>query len=400
MIRTVAVYTSSRADFGLMVPMIRLMCADPEFDVVIVATGAHFSDRHGRTIEEIRAENLDARVIEMPVDMGDGTPAGVVAEAGRILIALAPVLAEMAPDLLVVLGDRTDALPAPFAGTVLGIPVLHVSGGDVTEGAIDDGVRHAMTKLSHVHAPSIATYGTRIEQLGEEAWRIHVVGHPGLDGISDEADPDAGTMLDGMGLDPEAGFTLVTFHPVTVGEDETRRQLAALLTAADDVETQIVFTYPNADAGHRVIIDAIEDYAKRKHGRCAVARSLGRRGYLGVLSRAGCVVGNSSSGLVEAASFGVPVVNIGDRQRGRLAPKNVTSVPGCADAIAAAWHDGLAASAKGRFRGMKNPYAGSDAASALVDVIRELPAREELLHKRFLDLDRASTRNISTETSS
>jgi UDP-hydrolysing UDP-N-acetyl-D-glucosamine 2-epimerase len=391
MIRTVAVYTSSRADFGLLLPMIRLMSTDPEFDVVVIATGAHFSERHGRTIDEVRAQNLNVRLVEMPVDGGDGTPTGVVAEAGRILIALAPVLAETTPDLLVVLGDRTDALPAPFAGTVMGIPVLHVSGGDVTEGAIDDGVRHAMTKLSHVHAPSIPAYGRRIEQLGEEAWRIHVAGHPGLDGITDEVASDATETLAGLGLDPTAAFTLVTFHPVTVGEDETRRQLAALLSAADAVEVQILFTYPNADAGHRIIVDAIENYAERHPDRCSVARSLGRRGYLGMLAIAGCVVGNSSSGIVEAASFGVPVVNIGERQRGRLAPENVTSVPGDAAAVASAWRAGLAAAAEGRFRNMRNPYAAADGARVLVDAIRVLPPRANLLHKRFVDCDRSTS---------
>lgn len=384
MTRKLAFVTSARSDFGLLLPLIRAAETDGRFAATVLVTGMHLSAGDGASLAEIKAAGLSSPLVMVAADPGDDSPARVGMAMGAAVTGFAQALDRLRPDVLVVLGDRFDMMPAVVAALPLTVPVAHISGGELTEGVIDDCIRHAVTKLSHLHFPAMPEYARRLERLGEETWRIHVTGEPGLDVIARHPYRPREDLFAELGLDPARPLTIFTQHPESIDPAGSADAIARVLAAADRVDSQIVLTYPNSDPGSAAIIAAITAFAAaRPH--CRLVPSLGRARYLDVLKQADCMVGNSSSGIVEAASFRLPVVNIGERQRGRVAPANVLHVPTDTDAVAEAWARALSPAFRAGLAELANPYGDGHAVERILAVLGGVELGPRLITKKFND---------------
>jgi UDP-hydrolysing UDP-N-acetyl-D-glucosamine 2-epimerase len=347
----------------------------------------HLSPEFGLTWLQIAADGF---VINRKVEMllSSDTPVGVSKAMGLGLIRFADALNDLQPDIVVVLGDRFEIFAAAQAAMNLRIPIAHIHGGELTEGAVDDAIRHALTKLAHLHFTSTEVYRQRVIQLGEQPERVFNVGAPGLDNVCRLPLLDRNALEESINFKLGPRNLLVTFHPVTLENATAAEQFGELLQALDGFDdVHVIFTYSNADAGSRVIATLIEDYQSRHPARVAAFVSLGSLRYLSAMRHVDAVVVNSSSGILEAPAFKIPTVNIGDRQRGRLCAASVLHCPPQADAIRAAlqrvWSGELAET----LVNLKNPY-GMGGASA--EIKRNLKAFElqDLLKKRFFDIER------------
>lgn len=385
MTRRIAIVTSARSDFGLLQPVIAALMTDPAFVVTVFASGMHHSLMHGHTIDEVRAAIPPACLHEVPVWQSDDTAGAVGHLMASALEAFTQAFVAVKPELLLVLGDRFDMFPAVLAAMPLMIPIAHISGGEITEGVIDDAIRHAITKLSHVHFPSQKAYAERLERMGEESWRVIVTGEPGLDALRDFPFRTRAEVLAELNLDPALPLSIVTCHPETLEPENTRHLIESTLAAADQVKCQIVITYPNGDPGSDVIIKAIERYCDGRPG-CVVWPSLGRHRFLDVLNQCVCMVGNSSSGIVETASFALPTLNLGLRQSGRLAPRNVIALSDYThQTVLTAWRRAIDPTFRATLVGMENPYGDGYAVERIVTALKGLPLDRTLLHKKFVD---------------
>ncbi len=383
--RTIGVVTVARSDYGILRPVIERIARDPELDLMLIAAGMHLAPAYGHTIDEIEGDGyrVDATVEML---LASDSPEGVAATTGLGTIGFAREYARRRPDLLLVLGDRFEVHAAVTAALPFTIPVAHVHGGESTEGLIDEPIRHAITKMSHLHFASTERYARRIVQLGEEPWRVTVSGAPGLDAIA-ALDPLAQAELaDLVGSPAEGGFVLVTYHPVTLEYEKTAEQVAALVTALERVDRPVVITHPNADTARGDVLRALEAFAAAREN-AVIVPSAGSRAYLSLMAHADAMVGNSSSGIIEAASFKLPVVNIGIRQRGRVRADNVIDSDDGAESISAAIDQALSADFRSSLNGLQNPYGDGAAAARIVDRLRDVDLDSRLLVKRFHDLD-------------
>ena len=378
--RRVAVVTTGRADYGMYRPVLKLLQERPDVELRIVAGGMHVSEAHGLTVRDLERDGFTiAERVDFlePLD----TPEAVAVSAGRAHIGFARAYARQRPDLLLTLGDRFEMHAAVAAAVPFCIPVAHIAGGDVTEGAMDDALRNAISKLAHVHFPLTEAAAERLRAMDEEAWRITVSGAPSLDEAVRFTPIERHALLASWGLDPSVRFVLVTYHPVTLEYTSTDAQVGELLAALEPLDCALVFTAPNADTSRDTIAREIGALAARRRG-VHVSPALGQSHYFSALAHADAMIGNSSSGLIEAATFQLPVVNIGDRQRGRLRPDNVIDVP-CARAAIA---EGVARARSASFRrgldGLANPYGSGDGARRIVDVLTTVELSPRLLRKR------------------
>jgi UDP-N-acetylglucosamine 2-epimerase (non-hydrolysing) len=380
--RRVAVVTGTRAEFGLLRWLIEDLRDDERAELQLVVTGAHLSADHGATITEIEAAQIPVAAT-VDLDLADDSPLGVARSTGRGVAAMAETLQRLAPDVVVVLGDRYEILAAATAALILRIPVAHVHGGETTEGAIDEAIRHAVTKMSHLHFAAAEPYRRRIVQLGEDPDRVWTVGALGLDSIARLAplDDDALRALLG-GWDPGPAPLLVTYHPATLGSVDPAEATGALLEALDAFgDRRVLITEANADAGGRAVNAALRAWAAERGERARIFASLGQRGFLTAMRRAGAVVGNSSSGILEAPALGVPTVNVGDRQHGRLRAPSVIDVgedpaairAGIERALGGTWTAGT-------------PYGTPGASERIRAVLLTHPLDATVLRKRFHDL--------------
>ncbi len=381
-LRTLGFVTSARSDFGLLRPLIEAAAADPRLRTVVYATGMHFSHAHGHSLDEIREAGFDP--VPVPVERTDDGPRAMAEAIGRGVTAFASALTATPPDLLVVMGDRYDMMPAVLAALPLTIPVAHLAGGERTEGVIDDAIRHAVTKMSHLHFPTLPDYARRLMRLGEEPWRITVTGEPGLDVLRDFPFKSRAEVLGELGLESGQPVCVFTFHPETLSPAATGAAIAEVLAAAAAMPSQLVLTYPNGDTSADVIIAAIEAFGADRPG-CRVVPHLGRTRYLHLLRHAAAMIGNSSSGIVEAASFGLPVVDIGERQAGRLAPANVLRVPAERAAVATAWRRALSTAFRMGLQDLINPYGDGHAVPRILTRLAEEELGPRLLIKRFYE---------------
>jgi len=382
--RTIGVVTSSRADLGIYLPVLRAIQAHPSLRLRVIATGMHLSVEHGLTVELIEASGIavDERIDSVVPDEG---PNRVGRSIARGLEGFAVLFARWRPEVLMVLGDRFDMYPAALAALPWKVPVAHLHGGELTEGAIDDALRHSLTKLSHLHFVSTHRAARRVIQLGEEPWRVVVSGAPALDQVATHQ-PLAREQLEAhVGLSLTPAPLLVTYHPVTLEVEQAAWQLEQLLTALSKTDRPVVITPPNADPGGSVIADRLRSFA-RTHPRTVLVRDLGTRAYFSLMRLAAAMVGNSSSGLLEAPSFGLPVVNVGTRQQGRERAANVIDVGYSAEEI----FEGLANALDPAFRrgldGLTNPYGDGRAAPRIVARLAEVPLDHRLIAKRFVDV--------------
>jgi UDP-N-acetylglucosamine 2-epimerase (non-hydrolysing)/GDP/UDP-N,N'-diacetylbacillosamine 2-epimerase (hydrolysing) len=384
--RRVCVVTGGRADYGLLRWVMTEIDADPTLALQVVVTGMHLSPEFGLSYREVEADGF---VITARVEMllSSDTPVGVGKSIGLGVIGFAEALAALRPDVLLVLGDRFEILAAVQAALVARIPVAHIAGGDTTEGAFDESIRHAITKMAHLHFVTNEMSARRVRQLGENPAHVFTVGSPGIDGIRRLSLLDRRALEAALGYRFQRSNLLVTFHPVTLdarsSESQVRRLLAALDRLGDDVG--VVFTLPNADPDGRAVAALIEDYvARRPHARAFA--SLGQERYLSLMAQTDAVVGNSSSGLYEAPTIGTPTVNIGDRQRGRLQASSVVNCEPEENAIVSAIGKALALDTKG----VVNPYGDGYSAARIRDGLKAIPDFRALLQKRFFDVSEAT----------
>jgi UDP-hydrolysing UDP-N-acetyl-D-glucosamine 2-epimerase len=391
--RTVAIFTGNRAEYGLQYPILRAVDRHPALDYRLLVSGAHLDANFGRTLDEIRADgfHVDAEVV---IDMDASSLFATAQAIGSGVLSISKVLAQMQPDLMVVYADRFEGLAAVIASSQMNIPTAHVEGGDLTEGgALDDSVRHAMTKLSHLHFTTNVQATKRILGLGEEPWRVHTVGFPAIDLIAEGRYASADVVRDRLGLDLSRGIVLFTQHSVTTEFDRAQAHVRPALEAIARLAaegTQVILTYPNNDAGGRAIIEELKAFAERNLPNVQTHRSLGRHLYHGVLalakdaSRHVACVGNSSSGIKETPAFACPTVNIGSRQDGRLRGRNVIDVDydcrAIVDAVHRCFHD---EEFRDLCRRTENPYYLGDAGPKIANVLATVPLDQALLRKRM-----------------
>lgn len=375
--RRLRLLTTGRADWNILAPVARALHADPAFDLGLIVTGGHLDVDQGLTVEVVEATGLP---ISARVPWGQGSP---TVRAARVLEGVAAALSADPPDMLILLGDRFETLAAAQGATLAGVPLVHLSGGDVTEGAMDDGFRHAITKLAHLHLAFHQSAGRRVRQMGEAPDRVHVVGNPALDGLVEAARISDAELERRLGAPLVAPNLLVTFHPVTLQPDHGQAELEALLAALDRLGDggTIWITEPNADPGGAVIRDRIREWAQAR-SNVHVCTALGDA-YPALAARCRAVVGNSSSGLAEAPTLGVATIDVGQRQSGRLAGPSVIRSQAEPGAILAALS---AADALGP-DAMRNPYGDGRSVPRIVSILKTAPSREPLLRKPFVDLE-------------
>ena len=358
---------------------------DPELTLLLAVTGMHLSDRFGLTWREIAEDGfaIDARV---EILSADESPLAVARSMARGLSGMAEAFERLGPDIVVVLGDRFEILAAAQAAMVMRIPLAHIHGGESTEGAIDEAMRHSVTKMAQLHFVACEPYARRVVQLGEQPDRVFCFGAPGLDAIDRLDLPDIGALEYALGSELGEGFLLVTYHPVTLCDRDPGDAVSELLASLDEFpERRIVITGVNADPDHDRVARQIADYAERRGQTVLLRTSLGRVLYLGAMRHCAVVVGNSSSGIIEAPAMRVPSVNLGERQRGRL---RSASVIDCAEAradIVAALRKALSPEFQAAARRTASAYGHGGASQKIKRVLKEAPL-DGILMKRFYDL--------------
>ncbi len=381
MFRTICAVTGSRADWGLLRPVLEAIREEPRLILQLVVTGSHLDLSQGNTQDSIPADGfeIDARV---DIDLGVDTVVGVTRSLGRGVMAFADQLSILKPDLLLVLGDRYEILAAVQAALIARIPVAHIAGGDVTEGAYDDAIRHSITKMSHLHFVTNQAAYQRVLQLGEPEHRVFLTGSPGIDQLKNTPLLTRAELASALDFQFQERNLAVTFHPATLDEEDAVDQVDQLLAAIDQLgeDTGVIFTGSNADTRGDSVNARIADYAV-EHERSKWFFSLGQQRYYSLVAQADAVVGNSSSGLYEAPSLGTPTVNIGSRQDGRLKADSVIDCPPRADmirkAIETAYH--LDAS------NVVNPYGNGRATEQIIQILTDDWDRFELIRKSFVD---------------
>ncbi|MFA5016056.1 MAG: UDP-N-acetylglucosamine 2-epimerase [Methylobacter sp.] len=383
--RKICVVTGSRAEYGLLYWLMKEIQDDSALELQIIVTGMHLSPEFGLTWKQVEQDGF---IIHRKVEMllSSDTPVGISKSIGLGVIGFADALECLRPDVLVVLGDRFEIFAACQAAMTHRIPIAHIHGGEITEGAVDDAIRHAITKMSHLHFTATESYRQRVIQLGEQPQRVFNVGAPGLDNIFRLQ------LLDKPQLEQAIGFKLgkrnllVTFHPVTLENATAASQFGNLLKALDCFDdSHIIFTLPNADADGRVIIGMIEQYRQRFPERIASFVSLGSLRYLSALKYMDAVIGNSSSGLIEAPAFKIGTINIGDRQKGRLCADSVIHCGPEVDAIVQAFNRLFSEKFQESLKTVENPY-GNSGASAKIKELLKSQSLDGVLKKSFYDL--------------
>jgi UDP-hydrolysing UDP-N-acetyl-D-glucosamine 2-epimerase len=383
----VVAVTGTRAEYGLLRPVLEALRADAHFEVGLVVTGMHLADAFGRTVEAIEADGLPIEARVEMLDAGDDTGLGVARAVGRATAGIAEAFERLRPDLVLLVGDRFEQLAAAQAALFLRLPVAHLFGGDRTEGAFDESIRHAITKLAQVHLVSNEASARIVLQLGEDPAHVHVVGSPAIDELVRRLPIDRtaqrAVLARELGIRFGDPTVLVTFHPATLHPDEPVDQLDELLEALDGLGpgAGVVITKANADPGGRAINARIDAWAADR-ANVAAFDSVGNEQYHALLGAVDAVVGNSSSGLYEAPSMGVPTVNVGDRQAGRIRASSVIDVEPRAAAIRAGIDRALA----GDWSNTVNPYGDGRATERILAVLRAIDDPRQLVVKRFHEI--------------
>lgn len=379
--RRIAVVTVARSDYGIYKSILHAIRMDKELELRLLVGGMHLSPEFGNTVTDIESDGFEiAAKIEML--LSSDSPEGVAKSIGLGVLGFAQAYADVRPDLLLLLGDRFEMLSAAVAALPYGMPIAHIHGGESTEGAMDEAIRHSITKMSHLHFASTEAYAKRIIQMGEEPWRVTISGAPSLDNLAKIP------LLKKEALEERFGFSLkdktllVTYHPVTSEPEDTTHHVEELLAALKESGFALIFTSPNADHQGRSILQKIQDFVLH-HPRAWFVANLGQQGYFSLMGQVAAMVGNSSSGMIEAASFGLPVVNIGSRQRGRVHGQNVLNVGYERKEIS----EGIRRATQPPFKlglaNMKNPYGEGQAAEKIVSKLKNVPLNRELIVKRF-----------------
>jgi UDP-hydrolysing UDP-N-acetyl-D-glucosamine 2-epimerase len=390
--RKITAVTVARSDFGILLPVLRRIQQDPDLELRLVVSGMHLAPEFGLTWRAIEADGfaIDDRVEML---LSSDTSEGIAKSMGLGTIGFAQVYGRHRPDILLTLGDRAEMHAAVVAALPFTIPVAHIHGGEVSYGAIDDALRHSITKLSHLHFVATERCAARVVQMGEEPWRVTVAGAPALDNLRHMPLLSTRELEKRFGLCLTPPPLLVTFHPVTVEFAHTARYMSELLAALQEANLPVVFTKPNADTNGRVAVKLIEEFVagrSRKGGtdrlsgpQAYLVDNLGTQAYFSLMNVAAAMVGNSSSGLIEAPSFRLPVVNIGNRQQGRCRAANVIDVGYERAAIAQGIRRALQPDFRASLRDLVNPFGAGTAADTIVTRLKETALEDRLIRKRF-----------------
>ena len=382
--KKICVITGTRAEYGLLSKLMKRIKDCPDMQLQIIATNMHLSPEFGLTYREIEADGFR---IDKKVEMllSSDTRNATTKSLGLGIIGFADAFEALTPDVVVILGDRYEMLGAASAALLYGIPIAHISGGDVTEGAYDDAIRHSISKMSHLHFTSAEEYRQRVIQLGEQPDRVFNFGAIGLDNMRKIQFLDRQSLEQSMGFEIGEDCILVTYHPVTMERNSAESQFGALLKAIDRVGCRVIFTKPNSDSDGRVIIKMIDEYVAANSDKAACYTSLGYMRYLSALQFVKAVVGNSSSGILEVPSFGIPTVNIGDRQKGRLRADSVIDCNTDVDSIEKAIRDALSQEWQTIARNATNPYEQPGTVARIFEVLQQCDL-SQMKQKRFYDI--------------
>lgn len=382
MSRKITVITGTRAEYGLLYPVMRAIQNHPKLDISIIATGMHLSPSHGYTIKEIKNDGFK---VDVAVDMllSNDTGASMSKSLGIGIIGITQALEQLKPDIVLVLGDRDEPFAGAIAASHMNIPVAHIHGGDsTTGGCIDESIRHSITKFAHIHFPATEESAARIEKLGEEPWRIHTVGAPGLDTILNTTLLPKKQLTERYSLNAGEPLLLVVQHPVTTQPENAANEMRTTMEVLTELKIRTILVYPNSDAGGRSMIEVINEFKYLPFLR--TFKSLPHIEYLSLLAIADALVGNSSSGIIEASSFHLPVVNIGIRQEGRQRVDNVIDVVSDKEKIIEAINTTLHDEAfKQKVNECVNPYGDGRAGLRIAEVLAGLNIDQKLLQKKI-----------------
>jgi UDP-hydrolysing UDP-N-acetyl-D-glucosamine 2-epimerase len=378
-VRKILYVTGTRADYGLMKQTLDAIESTPSLALEIVASGMHLMPEFGMTLKEVVAYYPNVHVLNADYSTDDRESAALF--AGAAIQGLTHTIRETNADIVLLLGDRAEMLAGAVAATYLGVPIAHVHGGDVSS-TVDEHVRHAITKLAHIHFPATQKSAKRLIKMGEEPWRIHNVGSPAVDAIRNERFITPNEIARLYNLDLSQPIILVVQHPVSSEVDDAPLQMGATLDAIVQFKLQTIVIFPNADAGGRAMIRVLEQY--RSHEFLQVFETVPRTHYLSLMNAVNVLVGNSSSGIIESPLFHLPVVNVGTRQRGRECASNIINVDYDTSQIVAAIKTALEDTMFGKkVRRCKNPYGDGTASAQIVDVLREVEINTRLLQKHM-----------------
>ena len=380
--RKILVVTGTRAEYGLLYWTMKRIVGDNELQLQLIVTGNHLVPEYGYTVEAIRKDGFK---IDEEIDMlvNSNKKSGIAKSMGLELIQMAQAFDRLKPDLLLILGDRYETFIAATCAMIMNIPIAHMNGGESTEGAIDEQIRHAITKMAHIHFPGTEYYKKRIIKMGEEPWRVFNVGEAGIENIKRLKFMSKQEMEKELSIKFNKKMFLITYHPVTLDVDNIEEQIDNLLKAISRFNAIYIFTYPNADFGSKIIINKIENFSK-KNDNANIFYNLGQKKYLSLLNYIDVMVGNSSSGIIESPLFKLPVVNVGDRQKGRIKNKNIIdtgySEMDIYNGIYKALYD---EKFKYDLEHMKNIYGDGTTSEQIVYILKSINLNKKLIGKRL-----------------
>ncbi len=381
--RKICVVTGSRAEYSLLYWLMREINNDPNMVLQVIVTGAHLERKFGATYRELKRDGFKINYA-VDMDLSSDTDKAITRSEGLGIIGFGKAYDSLKPDIVVLLGDRFEMLAAASSALLFRIPIAHIHGGEETEGVYDNAIRHAITKMAYLHFASHKIYAKRVMQMGESPDRVFNFGAPALDNINKLRLLSKGELEKSLGFKIDKNTAIVTFHPVTMKKGKAREDIRNLLLALKSAGLKIIFTMPNADAENKVIINEIARYVKDNPDNSKFFASLGQIQYLSLMKYAVLMLGNSSSGIIEAPSFKLPVVNIGDRQKGRIRAKNVIDSREDAVSIGKAIAKARSASFRRSLKTMKNPLTGHSVSKRIKNVLRT--ADLTVIKKGFYDL--------------
>lgn len=391
--KKVCIVTGTRAEYGLLKPLIQKISRDGNLELQLVVTGMHLSPEFGLTYKEIEK---DGYIINEKVEglLSSDTPIGITKSMGLTIISFAECYDRLKPDLLVVLGDRYEIFSAVSAALVARIAVAHIHGGEITEGLIDESFRHSITKMSYIHFTSNEEYRKRVIQLGEDPNRVYNVGAIGIENIKDMELLTREDLQNSINFKLGVRTALVTFHPVTLENSTSKEKFGNLLEALDQFDNlKVIFTKANSDTDGRVINTMIDEYVAKNKNNCIAFTSMGQLKYLSAMKYSDVVIGNSSSGIIEAPSFYIPTINIGDRQKGRLQAESIVNCKPITRDICEAMKMVLSESFNKKIAEIKNPYGEGNVSNKIIDIIKKHLMLDSInIKKTFYDLEVSSDR--------
>lgn len=380
----IAAVSVARSDYGIYRSVFAAITHAPSLELKVIAGAAHLSERFGRTVDAIRDDGYDVGA-EVPMVQDGDTPMDVARSVSQGITGFSEAFEHLRPDLVLLLGDRYEMMAAALAATLHCLPIAHIHGGELSFGAIDDALRHAITKMSHLHFVTTSDYRQRVIQMGEKPERVHEVGAPGLDSVANFHPLSIDQLNERFAIQLKPKFVICTYHPVTLDADATISQFEHLLDSLRVRCCQVLFTMPNADAGGLKIRECIASFLATSPGSFAV-ENMGTLGYFSAMHHAAAMVGNSSSGIIEAASFGLPVLNIGRRQEGRIRGKNVVDAAGTVADIENALGKVLDAALRSSLQNMANPYGAGNSGEKIAQILATVGDPQQLLSKGFHDI--------------